>query len=97
MKKWSSMLTLAILGAFILSNLVLAAPTTKATPKSDRTNSTYTQEELEKNLEIKYHYYNISSQMASDEGFNKKIEELLGVKLDDLVKYENAFGVDKGY
>ena len=59
--------------------------------------SAYTQEELEKNLEIKYHYYNISSQMASDEGFNKKIEELLGVKLDDLVKYENAFGVDKGY
>jgi len=59
--------------------------------------SAYTQEELEKNLELKYHYYNISSQMASDEGFNKKIEELLGVKLDDLVKYENAFGVDKGY
>jgi|GEM_PF-3115856 len=59
--------------------------------------SAYTQEELEKNLEIKHHYYNISSQMASDEGFNKKIEELLGVKLDDLVKYENAFGVDKGY
>lgn len=59
--------------------------------------SAYTQEELEKNLELKHHYYNISSQMASDEGFNKKIEELLGVKLDDLVKYENAFGVDKGY
>ena len=59
--------------------------------------SAYTQKELEKNLELKYHYYNISSQMASDEGFNKKIEELLGVKLDDLVKYENAFGVDKGY
>lgn len=52
MKKWSSMLTLAILGAFILSNLVLAAPTTKATPKSDRTNSTYTQEELEQIREI---------------------------------------------
>lgn len=63
----------------------------------ERAFSAYTQEELEKNLELKHHYYNISSQMASDEGFNKKIEELLGVKLDDLVIYENAFGVDKGY
>ena len=63
----------------------------------ERAFSAYTQEELEKNLELKHHYYNISSQMASDDGFNKKIEELLGVKLDDLVKHENAFGVDKGY
>lgn len=63
----------------------------------ERAFSAYTQEELEKNLELKHNYYNISSQMASDEGFNKKIEELLGVKLDDLVKYENAFGIDKGY
>ncbi|MCZ2845245.1 MAG: OmpH family outer membrane protein [Candidatus Bathyarchaeota archaeon] len=57
--------------------------------------SAYTQEELSKNLEIKYKYYNISSQMASDEAFNNKVEELLGLKLDDLVKYENAFGVNK--
>lgn len=55
----------------------------------------YTQEELEKNLELKYKYYNISSQMASDTEFSKKIEEVLGVQLDDLVKYENVFGVDK--
>lgn len=55
----------------------------------------YTQEELEKNLELKYKYYSISSQMASDIGFSKKIEEVLGVQLDDLVKYENVFGVDK--
>lgn len=62
----------------------------------ERAFSSYTQEELEKNLELKYKYYNISSQMASDTGFSKKVEEVLGVPLGDLVKYENVFGVDKG-
>lgn len=56
--------------------------------------SAYTQEDLQKNLELKHQYYNISSQMASDEGFNNKIEETLGVKIDDLVKIENVFGVE---
>lgn len=59
--------------------------------------SAYTQKELEKNLELKYQYYNISSQMASDEGFSKKIEESLGITLDELVKFENVFGMDNGF
>lgn len=63
----------------------------------DKAFSNYTKEELEKKLMLKCHYYSISPQMASDEGFNKKIEELLDVKLDDLVKYEDAFGADERY
>lgn len=53
----------------------------------------YTQGELEKNLEVKYYYFNIASQTASDKDFNDKVEKILGVKLDDLVKEENAFRV----
>ncbi|GAB1476466.1 hypothetical protein MASR2M70_13000 [Bacillota bacterium] len=56
--------------------------------------SSYTQEALEKNLELKYNYYNISSQMASDEGFNQKIEDVLKVKLVDLVKLVSVIGVE---
>lgn len=59
--------------------------------------SAYTQEELKKSLELKCQYYNISPQTISDEGFNKKIEEMLGVKLDELVKYKNAFGMDEEF
>jgi len=46
----------------------------------DKAFSNYTKEELEKKLMLKCHYYSISPQMASDEGFNKKIE-LLGMKI----------------
>lgn len=56
----------------------------------------YSQKELEKNLELNYKYYNISAQMASDKGFNEKLEKIINVKLDDLVKFENAFGVNEG-
>ena len=54
MRKISRVLTLAVLGAFLFSNLALAAPTTQATPdtKSIPTNSTYTQNELKQIREI---------------------------------------------
>jgi hypothetical protein len=55
----------------------------------------YTEKELEKNLELKYQYYNISPQTVSNEEFAGKIEEVLGISLDKLVKQEIAFGVDK--
>lgn len=56
--------------------------------------SIYSEEELMNNLELKHNYYNISSQMVADKQFIKKIEAVLHVKIEDLVKSENAFGTD---
>jgi hypothetical protein len=61
----------------------------------DKAFSAYKKEELEKGLELKCYYYNISSQTVLDEGFNTKIEEMLGVKLDELIKHTNAFTVNE--
>lgn len=54
----------------------------------DKAFEIYTIESLKNNLEIKFHFYNISPQLIEDKNFIQKIEQVTQRTIEDLISYE---------